>query len=58
MTRMFYLLLLLAAIFGFYVAFTVAAQEPNTVNPELEESKVDESMARYLNEFEQNLKIV
>lgn len=53
MTRIFSVLLLLAVIFGSYLAFTNAEPEPKTVNPDPEESVMDESLTRYLNEFEQ-----
>ncbi|MEX2347231.1 MAG: serine hydrolase domain-containing protein [Balneolaceae bacterium] len=54
MTRIFSISLLLFVIFGSYLSFTDVEPEPGVVEPESEEWMMDESLAIYLEEFEQN----
>ncbi len=58
MIRIFSLFLLLVAVVGSYLAFTNIEPEPESdphiANPEPEELVMDDSLARYLEEFEQD----
>lgn len=58
MIRAFSLFILLVAVFGLYLAFTGIEPEPepqiDSLEPEPEEWVMDESFARYLEDFEQD----
>ncbi len=56
MIRFFSALLLLSVVFGSYLAFTDINSEPNVVEtePEPEEWVMDDALAMYLEEFEQD----
>jgi len=57
-TRIFSAILLLIVVFGSYLAFTTSSSETNTAEPvaEPEEWIMDESLALYLDQFEQEFK--
>ncbi|WP_170864362.1 serine hydrolase domain-containing protein [Fodinibius roseus] len=54
MSRVFSTLFLLIIIFGSYLSFTDIKSEPKIVEPEPEAWEMDESLAKYLEEFEQD----
>ncbi|MGK7369918.1 MAG: serine hydrolase domain-containing protein, partial [Candidatus Halalkalibacterium sp. M3_1C_030] len=56
MIRTFSVFLLVVVIFGSYLAFADIKSEPGVVEPESEEWVMDESLAIYLEDFEQDFK--
>ncbi|MDR9409938.1 MAG: serine hydrolase domain-containing protein, partial [Balneolaceae bacterium] len=57
MIRYFSVSLLLVVIIGSYLAFTDIEPEPVVVEPEPEESVIDETLANYLEDFERDFEV-